>query len=108
MDVAVNYLDELASRIRAEVPPGDLPHDDTKALFRLYAVLLLAKGEDVTQADVHNAWSAWMADRDGDHESLVPYQELAPGTTADDEPFVAAIRSVARSRSLGRDRRNEH
>jgi hypothetical protein len=94
----VNYLDDLGGRIRAEVPPGELPHDDTKSLFRLYAVLLLAKGEDVTLADVHNAWSAWTSDREGNHESLVPFEELPPDLTAADEPFLAAIHSVARSR----------
>lgn len=92
----MNYLDDIASRIRAEVPPGDLPHDDTKSLFRLYAVLMLAKGDAVSRADVHNAWSAWMADREGDHESLVPFEELPEATTAEDEPYVAAIRAVAR------------
>lgn len=95
----MNYLDDLAGRIRAEVPPRELPHDDTKSLFRLYAVLLLAKGEDVTRADVHNAWSAWTSDREENHESLVPFEELPPDLTAEDEPYVAAIRSVARSRS---------
>lgn len=95
----MNYLDDLASRIRAEVPPSDLPHDDTRSLFRLYAVLLLAKGEGVSRADVHNAWSAWIADREGYHESLVPYEELPEATRAEDQPYVKAIHSVARARS---------
>jgi hypothetical protein len=92
----MNYLDELGSRIRSQVPPRDLPNEDTESLFRLYAVLLLAKGDAVTSADVHNAWSAWMSDREGGHEALVPYDDLSPVTTAEDEPFVAAIRAVAR------------
>jgi hypothetical protein len=94
----VNYLDELGGQIRARVPPGDLPDEDTASLFRLYAVLLLAKGESVTTADVHNAWSAWMADRDADHDSLTPFAELPAGKVAEDEPFAEAIRLVARSR----------
>jgi ABC-type oligopeptide transport system substrate-binding subunit len=101
----VNYLDEIGGRIRAEVPPGDLPHDDTTSLFRLYAVLLLAKGEEVTAADVHNAWSAWMADRDDAHESLVPYVELPSEVSAQDRPYIVAIQTVARA--LARSRASE-
>lgn len=94
----MNYLDELAAQIRAAVPPSKLPDDDTRTLFRLYALLLLAKGTDVDAADVHNAWSVWMADRDSAHESLVPFEDLPTSVTEEDEPYVAAIRSVARSR----------
>ena len=92
------YLDELAEAIRQAVPAEALPDGDTPSLFRMYAVLLLAKGEQVTRADVHNAWVAWMAGQDGDHESLVPFGDLDPDTQAEDSPYVAAIRAVARSR----------
>jgi hypothetical protein len=91
------YLDELARAIRQAVRPDALPDGDTFALFRVYAVLLLAKGEQVTRADVHNAWVAWMADQDGDHESLVPFSDLDAETQAEDSPYVRAIRTVARS-----------
>jgi hypothetical protein len=91
------YLDEVAEAIRQVVPQETLPRGDTSALFRGYAVLLLAKGEHVTAADVHNAWVAWMAQQDGDHESLVPFCDLDPGTQAEDSPYVVAIRTIARS-----------
>ena len=90
------YLDRLAEAIRQVVPPESLPDGDTSALFRIYAVLLLAKGQEVTRADVHNAWVAWMAGQDGDHESLVPFSGLDTETQAEDFPYVAAIRMVAR------------
>jgi hypothetical protein len=92
------YLDELAEAIRRAVPPEALPDGDTLALFRLYAVLLLAKGEQVTRCDVHNAWVAWMAGQEGDHESLVPFADLDSETQAEDSPYVVAIRAVARAR----------
>lgn len=92
----MTYLDDLASRIRAAVPPGDLPHDDTHDLFRLYAVLLLAKGEKVNAEDVHNAWVAWMTDRDPTHEALVPSSDLSKSLVAQDKPYVEAIQLVAR------------
>lgn len=91
------YLDELAEAIRRAVPPEALPDGDTSSLFRLYAVLLLAKGERVTRADVHNAWVAWMAGQDEDHESLVPFSDLDAEIQAEDSPYVMAIQTVARS-----------
>lgn len=95
------YLDELAEAIRQAVPPEALPDGDTLPLFRLYAVLVLAKGEHVTRADVHNAWVAWMAGQDGDHDSLVPFKSLDADTQAEDSPYVVAIRTVARSCTEG-------
>jgi hypothetical protein len=63
----------------------------------LYAVLLLAKQENVTGEDVHNAWVAWMLSKGQQHDAMVPFSQLAPNTQAEDSPFVTAIRAVARS-----------
>lgn len=89
------YLDELARAIRREVPEDRLPAGDTTELFRMYAVLLLAKGEQVTRADVHNAWVAWMAASEPSHDALVPFERLDAQTQSEDSPFVVAIRTVA-------------
>jgi hypothetical protein len=90
----MSYLDELAVRIRDEVPES---HRGETALdlFRLYAVLALAKGEAVQASDVHNAWAAWMQEREPDHEALRPFEELDKETREADYPFVLAIRAVA-------------
>ncbi|MHB8188563.1 MAG: DUF7701 domain-containing protein [Dermatophilaceae bacterium] len=92
----MTYLDDLAQAIRDQVPNSKLPHEDTRGLFRLYAVLLLGLGTHVTAADVHNAWVAWMCDRDASHESLVAYEALPADVAREDEPYVEAIRRVAR------------
>jgi len=97
----VTYLDDIAADIRNAVPKDALPDEDTVGLFLSYAVLLLAKGVDVTREDVHNAWVAWMSAKgegDESHESMVPFSELPPETQAEDSPFVVAIRRVARAR----------
>lgn len=91
----LNYLDDLAVQIRDSVPKSDLPDEETSDLFRIYAVLLLAKGQKVTAEDVHNAWVAWMTARESTHESLRPFRELSAAVASDDEPYLAAIRSVA-------------
>lgn len=91
----MSYLDELATEIERQVPADVLPDGDTRSLFRLYALLALAKGRSVGAADVHNAWAAWMQERDPHHRSLKPFDELDAETQASDEPFVEAIRAVA-------------
>lgn len=97
----MTYLDALADEIRGAVAADALPDEDTSSLFRIYAVLLLAKGGEVTREDVHNAWVAWMLDKGRTHESLVPLAELSAETQAEDSPFVVAIRAIARRRALG-------
>jgi hypothetical protein len=92
----MNYLQEIAAKIRSRVPAEAVPADDTTTLFLMYAVLLLVRGEDVSREDVHNAWVAWMSSRGGDHESAVPFSELDTETQAEDSVFVVAIRDTAR------------
>ncbi|WP_445513770.1 RipA family octameric membrane protein [Stenotrophomonas sp. 3(2025)] len=89
------YLDELASAILARIPEGRMPHEDTKELLKIYAVLARAKGTDVTCSDVHDAWSAWMSGRDPSHESLVPFEVLPDHVKAEDAIFADAIRAAA-------------
>lgn len=89
------YLDEIATTIRTKVPHESVPIGDSGALFLLYAVLLRAKGHGVTQSDVHDAWSAWIAAQDDDHDSLVPYDQLAEEIKAEDRIFATAIREAA-------------
>ena len=90
------YLEAVAAEIRDAVPSGALPPEDTTGLFLVYAVLLLAKGEDVTGEDVHNAWVAWAVASGKRHESMVPYADLPPETKAEDSPYAQAIRSMAK------------
>jgi hypothetical protein len=96
----MNYLDAIGESIRQNVDPSKLPQEDTKSLFRLYAVLLLAKGASVTLEDVHNAWSAWMSESDPDHDSIRPFHELRRDTQELDRPYVEAIQSATKARSV--------
>jgi hypothetical protein len=98
------YIEAVAAAIRDNVPAADVPDVDTRDLFLMYAVLLLAKGALVDAADVHNAWSAWMCQRDPQHEALVPFEDLPASAMESDRPFVAAIRSVASEAEGGRTR----
>jgi hypothetical protein len=90
----LSYLTDLADAIRAEVDPRLLPEGDTTSLFRIYAVLALAKGDRVTAEDVHNAWVARMSETDAHHPSIKLFNELSADVRRDDEPFVDAIRAA--------------
>jgi hypothetical protein len=92
-----NFIKTAADEIRSAVPPEALPDEASDDLFLIYAVLLLAKGEDVQARDVHNAWSAWMTTHDPRHESIRPYDELPSDVRREDDPYLLAIRNVARS-----------
>lgn len=102
----MNYVDELAEAIRRLVAPDLVPKGDTAALFRTYAVLVMAKGEAVGIEDVHDAWAAWMSEQDPAHASLKPLHELSPDVQHADEPYWDAIQAVARSRRRAQTDRN--
>jgi len=91
----LNYLTAAAQEIRREVPDYVLPKANTDLLFLMYAVLMFAKGEQVSREDVHNAWTAWMLARGKDRPSMVEFDQLSPETQAEDQPFVDAIAKVA-------------
>ncbi len=90
----MNYLLEIASRIKAEVPESLLPDSETRNLFILYALIALSRGTSVTAEDVHNAWNAWMLLRGENHPSMVPFEELSKNKKEEDNPFLEAIRRV--------------
>lgn len=91
----MNYVDDIAQRIKREVPPDLLPEGDTDPLFRMYAVLALALGEKVRAENVHDAWSAWMSQSDPGHESIRPFDKLPGDVQSQDEPYAEALRKVA-------------
>lgn len=73
-------------------------HAADETLCRLYALLVLTKGPEVSARDVHDAWSTWMTMRGEPHPALVPYDELDERTRREDEPYLAALRAVAAGR----------
>jgi len=85
----VNYVDDLAGDIGLHVP--DCPPD----LLRLYALLTLTVGENVTLENVHDAWAVWRCATRPDHPALIPFDDLSPEVRALDQPYADAIRQVA-------------
>ncbi|HEX4058042.1 MAG TPA: hypothetical protein VHX87_06980 [Galbitalea sp.] len=99
MAIEENYIEDISSQIRARVDPSKLPDDGLDQLFSSYALLALSKGIQVTNEDVHDAWSAWASQFDPENESLVPFDELSQETQSQDTIFRDAIREVAKTLS---------
>ena len=95
--ISETYIGSIASRIRDRVHESTPPNQSEDELYLLYAVLMLVKGEAVTREDVHNAWAAWKAPIDPDHESIRPFAELPLSVQAEDDPYVEAIRAEAQA-----------
>jgi len=89
------YLEDIAAVIRSHIPTDRMPTENANELLLSYAVLLRAKGRGVTQSDIHDAWSAWMSTRSGEHESLVPFEDLDSDVKAEDQVFATAVHKAA-------------
>lgn len=98
------YIDKLAVAIFKKAHHGGLPTSGPTGdfpLYRMYALLARAKGVMTTAADVHDAWSAWIAGIAPEHRSLKPFHELAPEVQRADDLYVDAIHAVATDPVLG-------
>lgn len=91
----MNYLDKIAAEILRAADPDAVPPYEDLPLYRLYAVLLLAKGKEVMLEDVHNAWAAWASDHEPESRHILPYKELSLSVQRKDQTYVDAIYEVA-------------
>jgi hypothetical protein len=90
-----NYIRDIAEKIGAHFDQSQLPDNGLDELLDAYALLALAKGQAVTDEDVHNAWAAWATKFEPDNVALVPFKELSLETQQEDAQFTEAIRNVA-------------
>ena len=90
----MNYVDVLARDIYRRTGETDEPSEKDMLLYRMYALLGLVVGADVTNEHVHDAWAAWTATYRPDHHSLVPFDALAPDVQDLDALYRDAIRAA--------------
>jgi hypothetical protein len=95
MQMTNSYIDRIAAEIRRTADPDAATSDEDLPLYRIYAVLLLAKGQDVTAEDVHNAWVAWASEHEPDSRNLLPFKELSLRVQRKDDSYLDAIHQVA-------------
>ena len=76
----------------------------SKETIKMYSLLVLTKGENITLSDIHDGWSMVMNFKETnppycyghEHKSLVPFDQLSPETQARDEKYLKALKQVAR------------
>lgn len=84
----MNYIDEIKEELAKHIKVG-------KGLMNVYALLVLVKGEETTQKDVHDAWSVNINREFPEHRSLIPFGDLSVETQEKDESYAQAIRDTA-------------
>lgn len=100
----MNYIEDLARKIESELDEASRPSDRGPELYRLYALLALVKGPNVSLSDVHDAWSVWMSETDPVHSALIPFEELDNAKKEEDRPHADAIRRAASATAASKDR----
>lgn len=90
----LNYVDAAYDELSKHIRVG-------KGLMRVYTLLVLIKGEETTLQDVHDAWSVninetWDRAANGQHWSLIPFDQLKKETQDKDQNYVDGIRLTAR------------
>ena len=95
MRMTNSYLDKIAVEIQQTADPDAALLDKDLPLYRIYAVLLLAKGQDIVAEDVHNAWAAWACEHEPESGNLMPFKDLSLRVQRKDQPYVDAIHQVA-------------
>jgi hypothetical protein len=91
----------LADEVRAELPAALVPDTSADVLLLLYALLAAVEGDRVEPQHVHDAWTVWKSILGQDHAATVPFEQLSPQVRALDDPYVEAIRRVARRHVRG-------
>lgn len=88
-----SYIVKIANQIAGRISTDHLPEGDLTRLFLYYAVLHLAKAPNVTNEDVHDAWSAWASEFDVENLTLVPFNQLDYDTQQKDSLYRDVINS---------------
>ena len=91
------YIDELAEKV------GEATGLKGKEYIKMYTLLVLIKGEDITLEDVHDAWSVMMNFKQynppylgHEHPSIVPFDQLSYETQQKDKKYADALIRVAK------------
>lgn len=94
------YIDEVIERVKQETGIK------SKETLKMYALLVLVKGTDITLSDVHDGWSMVMNFKEAnppycyghEHKSIVPFDQLSADTQERDRKYVEALIKIAKER----------
>lgn len=94
--MVTTYIDEITTEV------ANKTHIKDKYLVRLYALLILIKGKNITLEDVHDAWAMNMNYKPQtdycyghEHKSIVPFNKLSKETQDKDQKYVDILNNIA-------------
>lgn len=90
----MNYIDSVKEELAKHIKVG-------KGLMNVYTLLVLTVGENCTLENIHDAWSVninanWDKKTNGEHRSLIPFNQLSVETQEKDREYMLAVRKTAR------------
>lgn len=86
----MNYIQQTKKALKEKLPDCE---DD---LLDLYNCLVWLRGEHTTYEDVHDAWAVWRNKTAPKHPSIIAFDDLQDDVQLLDEPYVTAIKEVAK------------
>ena len=88
----MNYVQRAQTLLLNELPEIE----DAPALFDLYVLLVLTRGESTSLEDVHDAWAVWRNLSNPVHKSLIPFDQLTGEVQELDRKYMDGIHAAAR------------
>ena len=95
------YIDDVVKKV------SERTHIKDQNLVRLYALLVLTKGEYISSEDVHDAWAMNMNFKQRtefcyghEHKSIVPFDELTEEVQNRDIKYVDILVEIAKEQDL--------
>lgn len=93
LDYVMNYIEDVYQLLDEEL---QLKSTEYEGLLETYGLLVLTVGEKCTNAHIHDAWSVWQNRTSPNHRSLKPFKDLSKHVQSLDEPYMLAVRRVAK------------
>jgi len=90
----MNYIEKIKKELDEELKMGE----DYTDLLDFYVLLVLVKGKECTNEDVHDAWSVWQNNIDEKHRSLIPFEDLTKEVQHLDAEYRDAIIRVSKQK----------
>jgi len=88
----MNYIQEVKEMLDEKLKMSGTEYED---LLEVYTLLVLIKGIDCTNEDVHDAWSVWQNKIDPTHQSLTFFEGLTEEVQELDSKYRDAIITVS-------------
>lgn len=83
---------------RAEILKEELNQELPEVLFSCYldlACVSASTGTQITNEEIHDAWSIWKNTVDKSHVSIIPYNQLSIEIQELDAPYTDAVNRAA-------------